>query len=53
MFYLWTSMSRRERGACTLADSALMHIESSVHIGQEPERDPALYPAGDGPHMER
>ena len=28
-----------------LADRALLQLESSVHIGQEPDRDPALYPA--------
>jgi hypothetical protein len=36
-----------------LAESASIHLESSVHIGQEPACDPALYEARDGPHLER
>jgi hypothetical protein len=33
------------KGFAPLAHRTPLHIESSVHIGQEPARDSALYPA--------
>ena len=42
---LWLSLSPVVRDFPPLAARAPLHLESSVHIGQEPDRDPALYQA--------